>query len=109
MDLEHSSDVDVLQQWSVRIQSQMTMANVNFVIDGAHINTVSPTGMFSSWHIDQTWCGTVLIALDYLKLFVMCPSTSGDLEICDKIDEFIHRTSPSKCSQNSNNYPTLSL
>ena len=81
---------DGLQPWSSMIRDQLAIANPSLVIDGVYTTTVSPAGMFSTWHIDQTWGGTLLVALDHPKLFVMCPPTERNLEVYYKIDEFGH-------------------
>jgi len=81
---------DGLQQWTSMIRGQMIRANRGLGIDTVYSTTVSPAGMFSTWHIDQTWGGTLLIGLDHPKLFVTCPPTEKNLEVYDKIDEFGH-------------------
>ena len=72
------------------IRRQMISANPGLHIDTLYSTTVSPAGMFSTWHLDQTRGGTLAIALDHPKLFVMCPPTQRNLEVYDKIDEFGH-------------------
>lgn len=79
---------DGLQNWTSMIRDQLVIANPSLVIDTVYSTTVSPAGMFSTWHIDQTWGGTVLVGLDHPKLFVMCPPTERNLEVYDEIDEF---------------------
>jgi len=72
------------------IRGQMIRANQGLDIDTIYSTTVSPAGMFSTWHIDQTWGGTLLVALDHPKLFVICPPTKRNLEVYDEIDKFGH-------------------
>lgn len=77
-----------LQQWSEAMREELARMNPSLIIDEVYTTTMSPAGMFSTWHIDQTWSGTVLVGLDVPKLFIMCPPTERNMEEYDKGDEF---------------------
>jgi hypothetical protein len=77
-----------LQEWSVQAREQIENANPGLIIDPEYSTTCSPAAMISSWHIDQTYGGTVLVGLDNPKLFLICPPTEKNMAIYSKIDEF---------------------
>jgi hypothetical protein len=85
-----STSKDGLKQWSKSARKELITSNPSLVIDTSYSTTVSLAGTISNWHVDQFYSGTLLVALDRPKLFVMCLPTEKNMEIYSKINYFHH-------------------